>query len=67
MSSTGNSRRRRTWWNGSRYQQRIAELLQLCLKSTYLSYNGEFYEQRQGTAMGSSISAVVANMYIGVL
>ena len=28
--------------------ERIAELLQLCLKSTYFSYNGEFYEQRQG-------------------
>ena len=28
--------------------ERIAELLQLCLKSTYFNYNGEFYEQRQG-------------------
>ena len=28
--------------------ERIAELLQLCLKSTYFSYTGEFYEQRQG-------------------
>ena len=27
----------------TRYQQRITELLQLCLKSTYLSYNGESY------------------------
>ena len=24
----------------------VAELLQLYLKSTYFSYNGEFYEQR---------------------
>ena len=44
--------------------QRIAELLQLCLKSTYFSYNGEFYEQRQGAAMGSPVSAVVANLYM---
>ena len=36
--------------------ERIAELLQLCLKSTYFSYNGEFYEQRQGAAMGSPSS-----------
>ena len=43
--------------------ERIAELLQLCLKSTYFSYNGEFYEQRQGAAMGSPVSAVVANLY----
>ena len=41
---------------------RIAELLQLCLKSTYFSYNGEFYEQRQGAAMGSTVSVVVATI-----
>ena len=34
------------------------------LKSTYFSYNGEFYEQRQGAAMGSPILAVVANLYM---
>ena len=44
--------------------ERIAELLQLCLKSTYFSYNGEFYEQREGAAMGSPVSAVVANLYM---
>ena len=44
--------------------ERIAELLQLCLKSTYFSYNSEFYEQRQGAAMGSPVSAVVANLYM---
>ena len=44
--------------------ERIAELLHLCLKSTYFSYNGEFYEQRQGAAMGSLVSAVVANLYM---
>ena len=44
--------------------ERIAELLQLCLKSTYFSYNGEFYEQRHGAAMGSPISAIVVNLYI---
>ena len=36
-------------------------LVHLCLKSTYFSYSGEFYEQRQGAAMGT---AVVANLYI---
>ena len=45
--------------------ERIAELLQLCLKSTYFSYNSEFYEQRQGTVMGSPVSSVVANMSRG--
>ena len=43
---------------------RIAELLQLCLRSTYFSFNGEFYEQREGAAMGSPVSAVVANLYM---
>ena len=33
--------------------ERIAELLQLFLKSTYFRYNGEFYKQMQGAAMGS--------------
>ena len=44
--------------------ERITELLQLCLKTTYFSYNSEFYEQRQGAAMDSPVSAVVANLYM---
>ena len=47
--------------------ERIAELLQLCLKSTYFSYNGEFYEQREGVPMGSPVNAVVANLYMEFL
>jgi hypothetical protein len=43
---------------------RVAELLGLCLRSTYFSYGGEFYEQREGAAMGSPVSAVVANLYM---
>ena len=43
---------------------RIGELLELCLRSTYFSYNGEFYEQSEGAAMGSPVSAVVANLYM---
>ena len=43
---------------------RVAELLETCLKSTYFCYGGEFYEQREGAAMGSPISAVVANLYM---
>ena len=44
--------------------QRVAELLQLCLRSTYFSFNGELYEQREGAAMGSPVSAVVENLYM---
>ena len=43
---------------------RIAEVLGLCLKSTYFSYGGKFYEQREGAAVGSPVSAVVANLYM---
>ena len=44
--------------------EEVAELLQLCLRSTYFSFNGEFYEQREGAAMGSPVSAVVPNLYM---
>ena len=40
--------------------ERIVEMLELCLRSTYC-YQGVFYE---GAAMGSPVSAVVANMYM---
>ena len=36
----------------------------MCLRSTYFSYGAEFYEQREGAAMGSPVSAVVANLYM---
>ena len=38
--------------------------MELCLRSIYFSYNGEFYEQTGGATMGSSVSAVVANLYM---
>lgn len=42
----------------------VADLLELCLRSTYFSFNGDFYEQTEGAAMGSPVSAVVANLYM---
>ena len=30
---------------------RVAELLNMCLRSTYLSYGGEFYEQIEGAPL----------------
>ena len=43
---------------------RVAELLESCLRSNYFCYGGEFHEQQEGAAMGSPVSAVVANLYM---
>ena len=43
---------------------KVADLLEMCLKSTYFSYGGDFFEQREGAAMGSPVSAVVADLYM---
>ena len=40
----------------------IMDLLNLCLTSTYFQYNGKHYKQLYGTAMGSSVSVVVAEI-----
>ena len=40
----------------------IMGLLSLCLDATFLSFRGKVYHQAQGTAMGSPVSVVVANL-----
>ena len=42
----------------------IMDLLELCLRSTYLTHSGNFYEQVEGAAMGSPISPIVANLFM---
>ena len=37
----------------------IADLLTFVLRSTYFQYNGPIYEQKDGAAMGSPVSAVI--------
>ena len=44
--------------------QNIIELLGFFLHNTYFSYKNKFYEQVQGTAMGSPVSRIVANLYM---
>ena len=41
----------------------ITLLLEFCLKNTYFSFQGQFYEQVAGVAMGSPVSPIVANLY----
>ena len=42
----------------------ITCLLEFCLKSTYFTLQGRYYEQMEGAAMGSPINPIVANLYM---
>ena len=42
----------------------IADRLNFVLRSTYFQYSGPIYEQKDGVAMGSPVSAVIANIYV---
>ena len=44
--------------------QHISWLLEFCLRSTYFLFQGKFYQQLEGTAMGSSISPIIANIFM---
>ena len=44
--------------------ERVTELLELCLGSTYFGFKGECYGQVSEAAMGPPVSAVVANIYM---
>ena len=45
----------------------IILLLEFCLKNTYFSSQGQFYELVEGAAMGSPVSPIVANLYMEYL
>ena len=42
----------------------ILELLEFCSCITYFLFQGQFYEQTKGAAMGSPVSSIVANLYM---
>ena len=44
--------------------EHITSLLEFCLKTTYFQFQGRFYEQLHGAAMGSPIGPIVANLYM---
>ena len=39
-------------------------LLEFCLRSTYFTFQNQYYEQVEDAAMGSPISPIVANLYM---
>ena len=41
-----------------------AQLVEICLTSTFFSFEGEFFEQTCGAVMGSPLSPVVANLFM---
>ena len=41
-----------------------AELVEVCLNSTFFTFRKDFYEQVEGIAMGSPLSPIVANIYM---
>ena len=45
----------------------IIFLLEFCLKNTYFSFQGQFFEQVESAAMGSLVSPIVANLYMEYL
>ena len=42
----------------------IVELLDFCLNTTYFMYDGAYYQQTHGAAMGTPISPLVDNCYM---
>ena len=42
----------------------VSHLLELCLKNNYFVYDGQYYKQKEGAAMGSPVSPIVANIYM---
>ena len=41
----------------------IIRLLEFCLRSTYFVFQGQYYEQTEGAAMGSPLSPIIATIY----
>ncbi|XP_072030495.1 uncharacterized protein [Amphiura filiformis] len=42
----------------------VMEILAFALTTTYFSFHGQVYQQKFGTAMGSPVSPIVANLYM---
>ena len=48
----------------SMFIQHIIKLLEFCLNSTSFVFQGQYYQQMEGAAMGSPLSPIVANIFM---
>ena len=44
--------------------RQILDLLDILLRTTYFKFNGDFYQQTDGAAMGDPTSAIVSEIYM---
>jgi hypothetical protein len=49
---------------GRHFDEAILRLFRHVLTSSFFSFNGQFYEQSDGVAMGSPLSPVIANYFM---
>ncbi|VDP57296.1 unnamed protein product [Schistosoma mattheei] len=42
----------------------VIKCLELCLRSTLFTFRGDLYRQKEGIAMGSPVSPIVANLFM---
>ena len=61
-SSITNSSRIHCSTIGPPFLSKIVTLLEFCLKNTFFTFQGKYYQLVQGAVMGSPISPVVANL-----
>ena len=45
----------------------VEKLLELCVSNVEFLFNGTYYRQVDGVAMGSSLGAILANIYVGYI
>jgi hypothetical protein len=43
----------------------IMELLEVCFRTTYFQVDNKFFQQKDGMAMGSSLSPIISNIIHG--
>lgn len=43
---------------------KVSNIMELCLRSTFFSFQGVICEQVDGVAMGSPLSPIIDNMYM---